>query len=152
METERETLERGISLIDELLLAHGFKRYSGDHDGVSSGGRFATCEYRRRDLRLELVVRSKTGLGCPNYSEGNGYAGHSDVIKHLGCSGVERLIGEEYGRFRDRHGGDPFDAFKHDLERILLPALKASKSAFRDAIRKTQEEFMGSLRGEDPVP
>ena len=138
-------MEGGIELIQELLRSYGFERYPSDDDGVSSGGRYAACESRREDLALGLIVRHEGKLGCPNYSEGNGYAGHQEVIRHLGRAGSERLVAGEFLSFEDRLGGDPFDALMYDLEQVLLPILQASESEFRGAIRAAHLEFMRSL-------
>jgi len=145
MPTERRTLEDGIELIEGLLRSYGFERYPSDDDGVSSGGSFATCEFRRDDLEFGLIVRHQTKLGCPNYSEGKGYAGHQDMIRHLGKAGSERLVAGEFLSFEDRLGGNPFQALKYDLQEILLPTLQQAEAEFRAAIRKAHGERMRSL-------
>jgi hypothetical protein len=73
-------------------------------------------------------------LGCPNYSNGSGYAGHDDIVEALGHAGQEHLVPGDSLAFRARDGGDAFDALQSDFERIILPAFDRSEKDFRAAV------------------
>jgi hypothetical protein len=142
--TERHTLQAGVREIEPLLAAHGFAGVGGD-DGVSSGGSYATSLFRRGELEIGLIVRQKIELGCPSYTEGQGYAGHNDLIRRLGCEGLEELVEGEFLSWKSKSGGSPFVALKADLERIVLPALVKSEADFRRALREAHGDFMRTL-------
>ncbi len=133
--TERITLERGVEKLRDLLSARGFEYSSGD-EAVSSGGAFAVGVFRRGALEIGLIVRHGIELGCPNYSVGRGYAGHSSLVWALGAEGKEQLVAGKVVSFQAREGGDAFEALRHDLESIVLPALDASEALFLEALAR----------------
>jgi hypothetical protein len=135
---ERRTLDAGVEKLRPSLNARGFEYSTGDH-AVSSGGPFAVGFFRRGDIEIGLIVRSKTALGCPNYSAGHGYAGHEDLISALGADGRQDLVSGEWPSFQSRGGGDPFDALRHDLEHIILPAFDESEVRFRASLARACE-------------
>jgi hypothetical protein len=128
---ESESLSAGLTKISALLARRGFTRASGSN-GVSSGGAFTTAVFRRSSLEVNLIVRAD--LGCPNYSAGSGYVGHTDLVEALGRAGEEQLIAGEGMSFEARYGGDAFEALCTDLELIILPVLDASELDFRAAV------------------
>lgn len=101
---------------------------------MSSGGSFAVGFFRRGPLEIGLIVRNRNELGCPNYFAGKGYAGHDDMIWALGADGKEQLVAGEWLSFQARSGGDAFDALRHDLENIILPALDDSEVQFLESL------------------
>jgi hypothetical protein len=56
-----QVLNQGVLLLEPLLVSHGFSLVHGD-SGEGSGGRFAICEFRRGDRRLEFHFRYSLGL------------------------------------------------------------------------------------------
>jgi len=144
---ESTNLAVGVKKLRPLFAEHGF-RYAPDHHGVSHGGQFATGVFRRGRLKIELIVRNRDELGCPNYTEGQGYVGHDDVFWALGREGEAQLVLGGWLSFRAKDGGDPFDALLVDLERVVLPALQRSQADFSAAIARA---FRKSL-DDDRVP
>jgi len=149
---EAKYLSSGITSLRGLMTAYGFK-YSSGTTATSSGGAFANGFFRRGTLEIGLVVRNGDELGCPNYTTGDGYAGHEDLIWALGSAGTEALVpakphaGVFVGplSYVNREGGDAFAALGLDLERIILPSLGRSESEFYDslarAVKKGQSEI-----------
>jgi hypothetical protein len=86
-------------------------------------------------------------LGCPNYSEGHGYAGHAGMFRELGKTGNERLIQGGRLSFRARDGGDPFDALLADFDEVILPALRQSPDKFSEALARDHRKFQDELGG-----
>ena len=130
---ESKVLSAGVKHLDESLAERGFTYRSGAK-AHSSGGPFATGHFRKGDIEIGLIVRNKSQLGCPNYSIGNGYAGHQDVVTALGYSGQEELVEGEFLEFIARNGGDPFEALRSDLNRLILPQLDRGEAAFRESL------------------
>ncbi len=141
---ERAALDAGAERILAPLSAHGFEYSRGDQ-GVSSGGPFAVGFFRRGALEIGLIIRSGHELGCPNYSAGRGYAGHADLMYELGAAGREQLVEESWWAFKGRDGGDPFEALRHDLETIVLPALASSATQFLAALARAVERHLASI-------
>jgi hypothetical protein len=137
-------MDAGVEKLRALLTAHGFD-YDAGHDGSASGGPFAISYFRRGSLEIALIVRNRTELGCPNYSEGKGFAGHSDMVWALGYEGKAQLVSGEWLSFVAKDGGNPFDALRADLELLVLPALQESESTFRLALRRAVKKFQESL-------
>src|SRR5947209_16990090 len=81
----------GMARLGPLLEDAGFRSEQGG-EGVASGGSFATGFFRRGSLEIGLIVRGSNRFGCPNYSEGNGYAGHDDMMWALGRESDAQLI------------------------------------------------------------
>ncbi len=126
---ERATLDAGVEKLRPGLSSRGFEYSMGDQ-AVSSGGPFAVGFFRRGMLEIGLIVRDRIALGCPNYSSGHGSAGHHHLIWALGAEGKEHLAPGKWLSFEARTGGDPFEALRHDLEAIVLPALDESEAQF----------------------
>lgn len=139
-------LEIGVAKLRPLLVADGFKYYSGDQ-AASSGGSFATGFFRKGNLEIGLIVRNRKQLGCPNYSEGHGYAGHTDLFSALGRQEEQNLVAGDYLSYQAKDGGDPFDALFTDFEQVILPALRKSPIDFSAAISRAHKMFQNSLRG-----
>jgi hypothetical protein len=125
--------ERGIAGLRGRFATRGFTYLPGTH-GISSGGRFTNATFRRAVLEIGLVARDGNQLGCPNYSVGNGYAGHTAVIWALGGAGTEELIAGPGLTFVARNGVDPFAAFVADLDTLILPAFDRSEQAFHGIV------------------
>src|SRR5262245_22389401 len=139
---EHATLIQGIERIRSVLEDRRFQYVPGDK-GVSSSGPFAvgffrrTVGFLRRDvLEIALIVRFGNQLGCPNYSDGRGHAGHEDLVWAIDAAAHARLEAGEFLSCRSKLGGDPFDALKADLVEVVLPALDASETKFRKALRR----------------
>jgi hypothetical protein len=141
---ERQILDAGVRQVEPLLVAHGFVEAPGD-DGISHGGPWVRCRFHRGVLEISLKVRRRFGLGCPSYTEGHGYVSHDGLIRRLGCDGLEELVEGEFPSWKSKSGGDPFLAFKADLERIVLPALVKSEANFRRALHEAHVDFMRSI-------
>lgn len=141
---ERAVLDAGAERLLASLSAHGLKYSRGDQ-GVSSGGPFAVGFFRRGALEIGLIIRSGNELGCPNYSAGRGYAGHGDLMYVLGVAGREELVEDSRWAFKERDGGDPFEALRHDLESILLPALASSETQFLAALGRGVERSLACI-------
>lgn len=144
--SEREALRRGAQKLLPTLTAHGFQYTEGDQ-AVSSGGPFAVGVFRRGQLELGMIVRSGDRLGCPNYSVGQGYAGHGSLVWALREDGNERPVEDEHVHMKDRDGGDGFDALLQDLETIILPALRASEESFFAALDRASRKDLNPLLG-----
>jgi len=146
---ERATLEAGIERVRAALGARGFEYSRGDQ-AVSSGGPFAVGFFRRGNLEIGLIVRDSVALGGPNYSVGRGYAGHHHLIWALGAEGTEQLVAGDSVSFKARTGGDAFEAFRHDLESIVLPALDASEARFLVSLGRAVDKARAEI-GLPPV-
>lgn len=142
---ESEFLSAGIEKLRPLLKANGF-RYEPGTDGSSSGGSFATGSFRRGDLEIGLIVRNQRELGCPNYSVGDGYAGHEDLLWALGRDGGA-LVPSSFFTYAARGDGDSFDALEVDLRDVILPALRDSELEFGKAVARARERRREPPRG-----
>ena len=102
---EQSFLETGVARLLPLMATRGFM-YEGGEQAVSSGGPFATGFFRRGKLEIGLIIRNKNQFGCPNYSEGRGYAGHEDLFWALGHDRELNLIPGDFFSYKARKGGD----------------------------------------------
>ena len=103
-----ETLQRGSALLAPLLLRHGFLFEVVDTGG-SSGGHFASGEFKRGARRLKLHFRH--GLGMVTYHLADRAMTHQQYM----CSVHASLGASHYPGF----SSEPLDAFQHlllDLE------------------------------------
>lgn len=125
-----DLLERGVAELAAVLGSAGFQ-FVETEEGVSSGGSFASGEFRRGDRRLELHVRSS--LGLVRYHFGEESLSHQDLVR--GVRALERISEEgEYPGFSD----DPMAGFRHlrhDLDRFGGVFLRGGAKAFR-ALKK----------------
>ena len=112
---ETTTLKTGITVLMPVLSLHGFS-HDAEDSGSSPGGRFATVTFKRNNLEIGLIVRSKSKLGCPNYTLGHGYAGHARVMAEINTDCNPKLIPDDFISYHAVDGSDPFDALKSDLE------------------------------------
>jgi hypothetical protein len=127
---EQSTLGACVATIAPLLLAEGFA-YLPAEAASSSAGPFAAGVFRRGEFEIGLVVRTGKQLGCPNYSYGTNYIGHEDLMDELDAPGMAELVPGPELSYVARHGGDPFNALRTDLERVVLPALRADEANLR---------------------
>ena len=139
-------LEAGVAKLEPLLTSFGFEYGSGD-GAVSSGGPFATGFFRRGKLEIGLIVRNGDQLGCPSYSEGRGYASHTDIFWALGRAGEARLIPSDFLSYKASDGGDSFDALFADFEHVILPTLQESPDSFSAALARAHRKSQDELRG-----
>jgi hypothetical protein len=99
-----EMLQRGSALLAPLLLRHGFSFNILD-TGNSSGGRFASGEFKRGTRRLQFHFRH--GLGMVTYSLADRSMTHQQYMRSVNGG----LYASHYPGFSD----DPLDAFRHVL-------------------------------------
>jgi hypothetical protein len=103
-----EMLQRGSALLGPLLLRHGFFFKFLDTSN-SSGGHFASGEFKRGTRRLELHFRH--GLGMVTYHLADRSMTHQQYMRSVhGTLGASHYPG---------FSSDPLDAFQHlllDLE------------------------------------
>jgi hypothetical protein len=108
------TLQRGSALLAPLLLRRGFL-FKVVETGSSSGGHFASGEFKRGARRLEFHFRY--GLGMVTYHLADRSMTHQQYM----CSVHGSLGASHYPGF----SSDPLDAFQH-----LLLDLEESGSDF----------------------
>ena len=121
-----EVLRDGAREIEPILGPHGFQ-FVRTGAGSSSGGDYASGEYRRGDRRLELHVRSS--LGLVKYHVGRDSLSHEDLTRAVrATAGVFEQA--QYPGF----SSDPLEGFRH-----LRDDLSQFGSVF---IRGTAEEFV----------
>jgi hypothetical protein len=143
---EQQTMNAGVAKLMPLFSAHGFILASSD-TGISSGGRFATATFRKGNLQIGLIVRFGSELGCPNYSERNGYADHGGLISTIDPGAEPRLVPNGPISYRAVDSGDPFDALMDDLEQTILPALKRDPAGFSMSLAQAHGRFQRQLKG-----
>jgi hypothetical protein len=106
-----ELLWNGARELEPVLRPHGFE-FVQTAAGPSSGGPFASGEYRREDRRLELHVRHSLGLVA--YHVGLNRLDHEDLTRAMRArGGVSEPA--EYPGFSD----DPLDGFRHLAKDLL---------------------------------
>jgi hypothetical protein len=104
----KELLQRGSAFLAPLLLKHGFL-FKALTAGGSSGGSYASGEFKRSARRLELHFRY--GLGMVTYHLADRSMTHQQYMRSV-HGGLDRSY---YPGF----SSDPLDAFQHllrDLE------------------------------------
>ena len=143
---EQQTMDAGVGKLMPLLSPYGFSHASSD-TGSSSGGRFATATFTKNNLEIGLIVRFGSELGCPNYSEGNGYAGHGGLMSAVDPDAEPRLVPNGPISYCAVDGGDPFDALMYDLEQTILPALKRDPAGFSVSLAQAHGRFQRQLKG-----
>ena len=143
---ETTTLKTGITVLMPVLSLHGFS-HDAEDSGSSSGGRFATVTFKRNNLEIGLIVRSKSKLGCPNYTLGHGYAGHARVMAEINTDCNPKLIPDDFIAYHAVDGSDPFDALKSDLETYFFPLLSNDSDALDAAITRAARAFQRELKG-----
>ena len=104
-----DILRQGNAILESVLGPAGF-RFEEIAAGHSSGGHFASGQWRRGDRAIELHVR--WSLGLVTYGIGGTTLGHADLMRALHVTARAAYPG-----FSD----DPLDGFRHlrdDLERF----------------------------------
>jgi hypothetical protein len=107
----KETLLKGMAIVESVLQPHGFKFMLGNV-GQGSGGHFASGEFSRDDRRLELHFRHS--LGLVTYHIGKHTLDHETYLRYLG-----KWQQRKYPGFSD----DPLDGFRHlahDLQTFCM--------------------------------
>jgi hypothetical protein len=99
-----EVLRLGSEIVAPVLLKNGFT-FSVLAAGASSGGRFASGEFRRGTRRLELHFRHS--LGMVRYHFGEASMSHQEYMRLL----LGKSFASHYPGFSD----EPLDAFRHLL-------------------------------------
>ncbi len=94
-----DELKKGISILDQIMIPHGFKFVLGS-TGKSSSGPFASGYYIKENRRLNLSVRFS--LGCVTCQVDGKELDHSEYMQAVGIKG-------EYPSFSEKVN----DAFKH---------------------------------------
>jgi hypothetical protein len=103
-----QILALGSSLLEPLLLRHGFT-YTALDAGNSSGGQFASGEFRKGTRRLQFHFRHS--LGMVTYHLGSRSMSHQEYMRSV--------LGKPNASHYPGFSSDPLDAFRHlhlDLE------------------------------------
>jgi hypothetical protein len=126
-------LERGSELLKPLLLRHGFAFRALDA-GESSGGQFASAEFKRETRRLEYHFRYS--LGMVSYHFDSYSMSHQEYMRSV--------IGKPNASHYPGFSSDPMEAFRHllfDLEEHCVDFLAGSDEILRrrieDALAKS---------------
>lgn len=126
----KDAIRAGVEELDPVLVGEGF-RFSETSTGKSSGGEFASGEYRRGDRWLELHYRHS--LGLVTYHVGAVSLGHEDYVRAVRA--IERVAGENaYPGF----SSDPISGFRElrkDLQCFGRIFLKGTADEFRELKR-----------------
>jgi hypothetical protein len=100
-----EVLRNGAAELTDILGSHGF-RFEVTASGSSSGGQFASGEFRRQDRRLELHLRHS--LGMVTYHVGSDSLSHDELTRAVRA--IENIPETaQYPGF----SADPVDGFRH---------------------------------------
>src|SRR5579863_8418422 len=111
-------LERGSELLKPLLLRHGFA-YRALDAGASSGGQFASAEFKRETRRLEYHYRYS--LGIVSYHLDSRSMSHQEYM--------QSVIGKPNASHYPGFSSDSMEAFRHlllDLEEHCADFLEGS--------------------------
>jgi hypothetical protein len=131
MTNEAESvLERGSKILEPLFLRHGFK-YKFLDAGSSSGGHYASGEFRKGDRRIEFHFRYS--LGMVTYHLGVRSMSHQDYMRSV----IGRRNASHYPGFSN----DPLDGFRHllqDLEEYCGEFLSGSDESLSSQIEDAQ--------------
>lgn len=123
--SEREAakvMQDGVMILDAVLVCHGFTA-TKIKTSESSGGSYASCEFKRWNRRLQLHFRNS--LGLVEYKVGSISLSHEDFMWAV----QGRRGASHYPGFSD----DPLDAFRRlavDLTEHGLTFLNGSVSDF----------------------
>lgn len=132
MLTNPETvLLQGGEILKPILLKHGFV-FAPLDSGPSSGGEFASAEFRKGDRRFEFHFRFS--LGRVRYHLGSESISHEEYM----CSVLEKPNLSHYPGFSN----DPLYAFRHlrdDLLNHCTEFLEGSDEAFHRRIESAHE-------------
>jgi hypothetical protein len=125
-----EILREGSELLMPLFAEHGFV-FARSGAGDSSGGRFASAEFRRDDRRLEFHFRFSLGMVC--YHLGSESISHEEYM----CSVLGKPNLSHYPGFSN----DPLDAFRQlreDVEKYCIEFLDGTDEAFHLRIEEAR--------------
>ncbi len=138
-------LRKVVDRLDEILIPWGFHFHPGETD-YGSAGEYANGYYNRGPIRILLVWRARSGLGCVSYEHeevlqqgylreqiiwGMGHPGYMRIVGHADdCHLVENGISS-----RARCGGDPVEALAHDLREYATPTLSKDCDEFVSILR-----------------
>lgn len=128
-----EILLQGSELLLPVFSAHGFV-FEQLATGESSGGRFASAEFRRIDRRFELHLRYS--LGMVTYHLG------TESISHQGymCSVLGKPNLSRYPGFSD----EPLQAFRDlrdDLQVYCMDFLEGTNETFLRRIEDARQRW-----------
>ena len=121
-----EILHQGSELLMPLFAEHGFV-FVQSGGGESSGGRFASAEFRRGNRRFEFHFRFS--LGMVSYHLGSESISHEEYM----CSVLGKPNLSHYPGFSN----DPLDAFCHlreDIQNYCMEFLEGTNEAFQRRI------------------
>ncbi len=125
-----ETLVLGVRLLEPLFVKYGFA-YRVLHAGSSSGGGFASGEFRKGNRRLEFHFRYS--LGMVTYHLCSRSMSHQEYMRSI----LGRANASHYPEF----SSDPLDAFRHlclDLEVHCAEFLEGSDDCLLHRIEDAQ--------------
>lgn len=117
-----EMLLQGSEILMPLFTGHGFV-FAPLSQGSSSGGRFASAEFKRDDRRFEFHFRYR--LGMVNYHLGSESISHQEYM----CSVLGKPNLSRYPGFSN----DPLDGFRdlrNDQEDYCAEFLKGTDEEF----------------------
>lgn len=124
--TPVEILVEGSKLLEPVLLRHGFE-FTLIDSGKSSGGEFASGEFRRGGRVLEFHFRHS--LGMVTYHLDSRSISHQEFMRSV----LQKPNGSHYPGFSN----DPLDAFRHlrlDLEEHCMDFLEGSDDVLLERI------------------
>jgi len=137
-------LEQGRTILDPVLVPHGFRFVPGDQD-VGSGGPYAQAAYVRDGHRLSFSVRHT--LGEVYYRVGDSEIAHEALMRVV--AGGQRTA---YPGF----SADPLDGFRHlreDLERhgdVFLRTMDEDFHAFVEQSKRSLRTGFARLADAEP--
>ena len=118
-----EILRQGSELLMPLFAKHGFVlEQSGA--GESSGGRFASAEFRRANRKF--LFHFRFSLGMVSYHLGSESISHEQYM----CS----VLGKPNLSLYPGFSSDPLDAFRHlceDIQNYCIEFLEGTNEAFQ---------------------
>jgi hypothetical protein len=124
-----DALNKGGLILSELLLDYGFA-FNCKTFGASSGGRYASGEFRRDNRILELHFRYS--LGMVTY--------HLDDVLLSHEAYMLSVLGQARGSRYPGFSGDPLDGFRHlrdDLAQYGKDFLAGSDDEFLQHIERS---------------
>lgn len=126
------TLVLGSNILEPLLLRHGFVFRATDA-GSSSGGQFASGEFRKGNRWLEFHFRHS--LGMVTYHLGSRSMSHQEYMRSV----LGRPNASHYPGF----SSDPLEAFRHlclDLEEHCAEFLEGTDDCLLHRIEDAQAQ------------
>lgn len=128
-----EILLQGSELLMPVFATHGFV-FVCLAKGESSGGKFASAEFRRGNRKFEFHFRY--GLGMVSYHLGSESISHQEYM----CSVLGKPNLSRYPGFSI----EPLDAFRdlrNDLEDYCIEFLKGTDEAFFHRIEDARQRW-----------